>query len=235
MKLHAVEPARLVGHGGHGAVRGVRDGRKALRRTRHLIGVAHPAGAARPEPRQQPAFHPVHGHLGAAVFAPRAAFHRRAQKVGHQLHAVADAQNRHAQRKHALIHRGRALVKHAGRAAAEDDAHGPRCPDIRQRRAAGQHAGIDPVLAHPPGDQLGILSAKIQNQNALRSFHWFTFLPALGCREQKPGATRPILPQNGAARKGGGGIRRKNHLPVPVDLACIWMFGAYRRSFIPSV
>ena len=117
MKLHAVEAVRIVGHGGHRAVRCVRNGHKALRRARHLIGMAHPAGALGPEPCQQAAVYPVHGHIGAPVFAARAALHWRAQQVRHQLHAVADAQNRHAQLKYALVHPGRALIQHAGRAS----------------------------------------------------------------------------------------------------------------------
>jgi len=186
MKLHAVEAARIVGHGGHRAIRCVRNGHKALRRARHLIGMAHPAGALGPETCQQAAVYSVHGHIGTPVFAARAALHRRAQQVRHQLHAVADAQNRHAQLKYALVHPGRALIQHAGRASAENDAHGLDGPDIRQLRAAGQHAGIDPALTYTPGNQLGVLAAKVQNQNALRSFHKTRIPSPSGCRGQTP-------------------------------------------------
>ena len=106
-----------------------------------------------------------HQHLGAAELAVMAALDLAAELLRHGLLAVADAEHRHA----GVVDRGRrerrALVEHRGRAAGEDHA-------LRPHRAEGllgllerHDLAIDPLLAHPPGDELGHLRAEIDDQD----------------------------------------------------------------------
>ena len=88
-----------------------------------------------------------------------------AELMRHGLLAVADAEHRQA----GLVdrHRGerRVLVEHRGRSAGEDDRlrlHlAQRGFSLLERR----DLAIDPLLAHPPGDELGDLRAEIDDEN----------------------------------------------------------------------
>jgi hypothetical protein len=108
-------------------------------------------------------------HGRKAELALVAAFDLAAELVRHGLHAVADAQHRHAQFEHRL----RALVGgffvHAGVAAGKDDAlevavggvfaH-PFVADV-----AGMHFGKHMGFAHAAGDQLRDLRAEIEDED----------------------------------------------------------------------
>ena len=86
----------------------------------------------------------------------------------HHLLAVADAEDRHAEREDLGRRARAALLGDAGRAAGEDH---------RLRAEGAQEAGVDclervdlavdPGLAEPPGDQLGDLAAEVDDQEAL--------------------------------------------------------------------
>ena len=89
------------------------------------------------------------------------------------------------------------------------------------------------MLAHPPGDQLGILSAKIQNQNALRCFHKIRVPSRLGCRDQRSGATWPILPQNGVMRKGNTASSKKESAADVAGFVLYREFYRQHRKNIP--
>ena len=139
MKLYAVQPARLIRHGGDGANAGVGDGTKTLRRLRDLICVAHPALTFRLESVKKPTLGVVHGNGRAAILALGAFFNGRAVKMRHQLHTITNAQHRHFQLKDRLLHNGGVLIQHARRSAGEDNAHRLRLPDFLHRRAVRQH------------------------------------------------------------------------------------------------
>jgi hypothetical protein len=75
--------------------------------------------------------------------AMRGATERAAEHVGHQLHAVADAQGRHANVEHGAIAMRRAVFVDAARTAGEDDADRPLRGDRRQRRIERQDLAVD--------------------------------------------------------------------------------------------
>ena len=118
VELYAVKALVRIGHGGHGAVGSVGDGGKALRRLGYLPGMAHPALALGFQPLEQAGLGFIHRNAGTAIFALRAFLDGSAVQVGHQLHAVANAQHRHAEREYRHIDFGRVRVQHAGGAAA---------------------------------------------------------------------------------------------------------------------
>ena len=53
-----------------------------------------------------------------------------------------------------------------GRASGEDDAFGAESSDLFQRHIKGVNLAVDMAFPDPPGDQLGGLGAKVQNQDA---------------------------------------------------------------------
>ncbi|KAG1254037.1 hypothetical protein G6F65_017200 [Rhizopus arrhizus] len=88
----------------------------------------------------------------------------------HGLHAVADAQARHAQLEHGVRHAHGAFFVGRSVAARQDDALQP----LRHLFAhegvvdvAGGAVRIDAGFAHAAGDQLGDLRTVVKNEDAL--------------------------------------------------------------------
>ncbi len=105
---------RVVAGGGHRKSR--RRGRDEVAVTRpHLHFVGHALQHARRDRR-------VAAHQRVAELAMRGAAERAAEHVRHQLHAVADAERRHAEVEHGAVDMRRALFVDAARAAGQDDA-----------------------------------------------------------------------------------------------------------------
>jgi hypothetical protein len=97
---------------------------------------------------------------------PRSA-HVAAEHVGHQLHAVADAEHGGAELEERRVETRRARLGDAARTAGEDDPG--RLPGAQplERRIEGHDLRIDRQLAQPSRDQLRVLRAEIQDENGL--------------------------------------------------------------------
>ena len=178
VELHGIDALFGVGHRAEGAVFAVRDGFEALRRVRHMVGVAHPRDGLGLHAREQGAFH-VKAYRHAAVLALCRALHRAAEGVGGNLHPIADAQHRNAQLVNPGIDARRVLVEHGRRAAGENHAHRLLRAQLVERSRIGNHLAEDLRLAHAAGDKLGILRAKVHNDDALYVLH--------GCPPSKSG------------------------------------------------
>ena len=166
VELDAVEPALGVLEADHRRVLRGGGPPEAGGEIADAVAVAHPYGLAGGEPLEQaPGLDDR--HLGAAVLAMGGALDAAAQLVGHHLHAVADPQHRHAEREQLGRRGGRSLLVDALRAAREDDADGAAAADLRDRQIERVDLAVDPVLAHPAGDELGELAAEIQDENGL--------------------------------------------------------------------
>ena len=167
VELNTVEAPALIGNGGIGAGVGMGDQRKALRNLRHVIAVAHPRNGLLRDALEQLAAGIVIGD-GLAVL-PGGILLRgsdlTAQRMRHQLAAVANAENGNPQPEHFRVNVGRFLQIHAVGAAGENDAHGRKGADLVQGCGVGLDLAVDILLPHPPGDQLIVLSAKVQNQD----------------------------------------------------------------------
>ena len=112
------------------------SGAKPGGRRLDAVAVAHPDRRTRPgRPAKRRAARPASRQLdrGRAVLAVVGRGHLAAQLVGQQLHAVADAQHRHARLEHVGRQAGRVRLVDAGRPAGEDE--GARAQ--RARPAAG--------------------------------------------------------------------------------------------------
>ncbi len=103
--------------------------------------------------------------MRAAEFADVRALGVAAELHAHRHLAVADAEHRHARGEHIIRGARRAFVKHAGRAAGQDDALGAEGRDPRRIGVEGQDFAIDAALADAAGDQLRNLAAEIENKD----------------------------------------------------------------------
>jgi hypothetical protein len=106
-------------------------------------------------------------HLRVAEFAMVRILDLAAQLLGHRLHAVADAQHRHAgiEDDRGRLHRRRLVGRRV--AARQDDAARAEAPDEFRRHVAGMDLAVDACLADPARDQLRDLRAEIENQDLL--------------------------------------------------------------------
>src|SRR5262249_5439217 len=93
-----------------------------------------------------------------------------AEQPAEQLHAVTDAEHRHAQLEHRRVGRRGAGGQGAGRSARQHDRLRVQLADARDRQGAGMDLAVDGLLADAARDQLGVLRAEIQNQTQT-AFH----------------------------------------------------------------
>ena len=88
-----------------------------------------------------------------------------AEVAGHELHAVADAENGDAQLEDAGVGVGRALRVDRRRPAGEDERQRAPRRDRRRRRGVVDELRVDAALAHAPGDQLRVLAAEVDDED----------------------------------------------------------------------
>jgi hypothetical protein len=168
VELHAGDPPRLVDKGRGRRVGALADQLEAGRQRRHPVAVRHPhrqllAGA---EAAEQ-AVVALHRHVGAAVLVLVGRQHLAAQQPGDQLGPVADAEHRHAQLEDLGRHGRRVRVVAGRRPARQHDAARPHLPDPLQRQRVRVDLGVHAVLAHPAGDELGVLRPEIEDEDRL--------------------------------------------------------------------
>jgi hypothetical protein len=170
MELHAVPAARLVGHGhDRHAVGACGDG-EARRHHGHAIAMAHPDIQARRrtgmvlEAVEQGAFG-ADLDLRSAELAVVAGLDLAAQLHRHRLHAIADAQQRHARVEDGLRCARRAGLDRRFRAAGEDDALRREGRDRGWIVVPGPDLAVDAEFAHPARDQLRVLRAEVEDED----------------------------------------------------------------------
>ena len=132
------------------------------------IAVARPdaqLGRERREDRGRRAVADVHESV--AVLALRRGSDPPAERLRHQLHAVADPEHRHAHIEERRIAFRRASLGDAFRSAGQDDADGLTCGDERGRRVERQDFAIHRQFAQAPGDELCVLRAEIEDDDGL--------------------------------------------------------------------
>ena len=167
--LHPVEATGIVGDGHIGACVGVGGEGEALGHLGHIVPVAHPGDALLGQAPEQLAGGIVVG-LGLAVLPGGVVLglgDLAPQQMGHQLAAVADAQNGHAPGENFRVHLGGGVQIHAVGAAGEDDADGIHGLQLREGSGVGLDFAVHLALPHPAGDELVILSAEVQHDNSL--------------------------------------------------------------------
>ena len=106
-------------------------------------------------------------HLGVAIFPLGAGLDHASKLLGDEVQAVADAQHRWADRKHALVRRRSIRIVDGKRAPAQDDAHRMVFLYFFQRGRAGQHDGKNFQFADAARNKLRVLRAKVEDDNGL--------------------------------------------------------------------
>ena len=169
MVLHSVKAPGLVGNGGVGAHLRVAHQGEALRHLGHIVAVAHPGDALCGQAGKELAGGVVICG-GLAVFPGSVLLgggDQAAQGVGHQLTAVADAQNGDAPGEDFRVHLGGSVQIDAVGTAGEDNPDGVHGFQLRQGRGVRFDFTVDAALTHPAGDQLVVLAAKVQHKDEL--------------------------------------------------------------------
>ncbi len=175
MELHPVITASLIAHGGERGIAGGGGGDKAIGELRDPIAVTHPhiqyratlAVAAVTEAIQQSAPAGDREFRIAELPLPPED-HLAPQLLRHGLHAVADAQHRHAQRKHRVGCSRWLRINDGFGTAGEDDATRRECAHGLIGDIPGVDFTVHTALAHPARNQLGVLRAEIENKDPVR-------------------------------------------------------------------
>ena len=154
MELRRVQTALGAFHRGHGAHVGRGRYREPCGNLGHGVAVAHPhrlldgrlavqRRRSLVAPRQRRG--PVLALLGVA--------HGAAQRDGHNLLAVAEAQHGDVQLEDARVDGRRVLGVHAGRAARQDDGRGRKLAHLVGGDVAWDDFRVHAQVAHSPRDQ----------------------------------------------------------------------------------
>ena len=167
VELNPIKPSGRVSDGGGGAHVGVGGQGKPLRHLGHVVPMAHPGDALCRQPLEEGEAGVVLG--GCLAVLPGGVLlgggDQPAQAVGHQLAAIADAQNGDAPGENVRIHVGRSVQVYAVGPPGKNDTDGIQGFQLCQRCGVGFDFAVNPALPDPPGDELVVLSAKIQDQD----------------------------------------------------------------------
>src|SRR3990167_3656475 len=174
VELHAVVAAAVVRHGGDRAARGAGEDMETFRQSSDLVAVTHPDVEAEHAVVVDVIFDTVeqtglanHVNAGITELTQLGAFNLAAQLLGHGLHAVADTKNRYTEVEHGFRCTRAVGFMHRLRATGEDDAARGEGTDVIVAHIERVQLAIHADLAHAAGDQLGVLGAEIQNQDAV--------------------------------------------------------------------
>ena len=165
MELHAVDPAVVVLQHRHGGTRRGGCDRETLGHFGDAIEVAHPHVVLRWCIVWQQRRRAGSGHPRTPVLALHATTDDSAELLADQLRSVADPEHRHSQVVDRRIERRGAVDVHALGAAGQDDRGRFALGDLGGGDAMRDDFGVHLQLTHPPGDQLGVLGAEVDDEN----------------------------------------------------------------------
>ena len=162
--LHAVQAARPVLERGDRAAGRRREHLEALGRRVHGVAVAHPHRLRRRAARQDRARgRDLDGR--AAVLTLTRLRDGPAERRGHRLEAVADAEHRHPGLEQRRVDERGARRVHRRRAAGQDDRGRVLGQQVRDGRRVRHDLGVDVGLADASGDQLRVLRAEVHDEH----------------------------------------------------------------------
>ena len=174
VELDGVQLLFCILHGSHRAHIGVRRDPEALGQPVNAVGMAHPHHTLRRNVLHQQGIGGIQLQVNLAIFAGFGGDNAAAAHPGGELCAIADAQHRDAQREHLGVIVGGSHIVDAVGATGEDDAAIALCRNLLRRNAVvGLDFSVHIQVTDPAGNQLIILSAKIQDEDF---FHSVTFL-----------------------------------------------------------
>ena len=167
VELRGEEAAAWAFHNGNGAgVRAAGD-HEALGRAAHGVAVAHPHRLATLR-------RAVEKHRGAkarersrTVLALVGVRDLAAKLDGHDLLAIAEAQDGDAELEDAGVHVGRALGVDGGGATRKDDRGWSHLRKLVRRDVAGDNLRIDVQVTDPTSNELPVLGTKVEDRHEL--------------------------------------------------------------------
>ena len=166
VELNAVKlTVQALNGRGRAIFRGGTDG-KAIRQNRYFIRMAHQNRLLRGKAGKQQAIF-VHVGSCASVFAGFAGGNLAARKLAKKLHAIANTENRNAQRQHGGIAFGRVLPVNAVRPPRKDDTNGLDFTNFFYRNTVRFDNGIHAAFSYATRNQLFVLTAEIEDQDGL--------------------------------------------------------------------
>ena len=117
---------------------------------------------------------PARAHFGVPKFTYQTALHFAAQLRRHRLHAVADAQHRHAEFKDNFRRTRGVCLDDRGVAAGKNDAFRLKGADLGVRHIEGMQFAVHAGFTYAARDELGDLRAKIKDEDFIGGvFHGF--------------------------------------------------------------
>ena len=174
VELNGIQLLFCIFHGSHRAHIGVRRDPEALGQPVNAVGMAHPHHALGRNVLHQQGIGGIQLQVNLAVFAGFGGDDAAAAHPGGELCAIADAQHRDAQREHLGVIVGGSHIIDAVGATGEDDAAIALCHNLLRGDAViGLDFSVHIQVANPAGNQLVILTAKVQNEDF---FHRLSFL-----------------------------------------------------------
>ena len=132
--------------------------------------MAHPAVGSSLHAAEEPGLF-LHPDRYPAVFPLFGFFNRAAEEQGCQLHTVADSQDRDPRFIQGRINPGRVIIVDTGRATGKNNTDRFTGQDVRQGHIPRDNLGIDMAFANAAGNQLGILSAEVQDEDEFFLLH----------------------------------------------------------------
>ncbi len=174
VELHAVVAALVAEHAGDRAARGAGEDVEVFRHLGDLVTVAHPHVEAEQAVGVDVVFDAVQQaaladdvDAGIAELAQVGTLDLASQLLGHGLHAVADTEHRHAKIEHRLRAARAVGLVHRLRSAGKDHALRRECADRLIVHVERMKLAVHADLAHAAGDQLGVLGAEVEDQDAV--------------------------------------------------------------------
>ena len=173
MEHSTVIAALVIGDDGERCAAAAANNSKARRQLDHPIAMAHPnlflvaghPGIFAGPGKQLTSLGDI--DLGAAKLALLGAFDPPAQLGAHGLLAIADTKNRQSRIEHDIRRPGGVALQHRGWSAGQNNPLGgkrlnPLWIDVKR-----QNFAINATFPHPARDQLGNLTTKVKDQDAV--------------------------------------------------------------------
>ncbi len=183
----------------------------------HGVAVGHPHRLPQRQAVEQGGVAGDDVQLGAAELGPAGPLHGAAQRAGHRLEAVADAERGHPGLEQLGADVGSALGVHRRRPAGQDDRGRVPLEHLPHRHGVRDDLAVDPRLADAPGDELGVLRAEVDDEDgrvdSRRVFGHGRRGPRGGAGRARGTARRPVSQVAAAARapSGWGPVTGRGH------------------------
>ena len=171
VKLHSVQFALVVAHCRNRAIRRMGKCLETDGQLCYVIGVAHKRYRFVGNTLKQHAGFVVHKSFYRAVFAYVARLYFAAKRVAHQLHSVANAQDRDTELKQFLCGVRRVFGVNAVRTARQNNTDGGDFLYFFHGGVACKDLRIHLLFPHAAGNKFLVLSTEVQHQYGLFLFH----------------------------------------------------------------